>query len=118
MDWSAKIATAKRMIESKGAAMKLETTTHGAYNATTDSISATVATYDIVALISNPTRRNDAGEFSKSDRVRLLVPSDGIPASLAELDFRIVYGATIWHPETTIPLMPGGTPILFTIDMR
>ena len=117
MDWTSKIDMAKRLIESKGVAMHLETATHGAYNATNDSYASTIATYDIMAVITNPTKRNDSGEVSKSDKVRLLIPSDGIPASLADLDYRIVYGSVIWRPEITVSIKPGGEPIIFIIDM-
>jgi len=118
MDYTRQVNSAKKNIDKYGVDMLLEITTNGAYNGTLDSFAATVATYDIKAVISNPTVQNDEGEYGKSDRVRLLVSPDGLPASLSELDFRIVYGSTIWKPAKIVPLKPGGTAILFTIDMK
>lgn len=119
MDWGPDQDAALDAIEENGVAMSLVTTIATAsYVATTDSIAATIATYSIYAVITNPTMRRESGEYAKSDRVRLLIPAKGLPTNLEELEFKVVYGSTVWHPASTVPLKPGGTPILFTVDMQ
>jgi hypothetical protein len=92
MDWSNKIDSAKRQIDKYGAAMYLVTSVGGSYSATADTIaSATVTTYSILAVITNPTVQRGNGEWGKSDRVRLLVAAKGLPIGLDELEYKVIY---------------------------
>lgn len=118
MDWTNKVDSAKRQIDKYGAAMYLVTSIGGSYSATADSISSTTTTYSILAVITNPTVQRGNGEWGKSDRVRLLVAAKGLPTNLDELEYKVVYGATVWNPEVTASIKPGGVPILFIIDMK
>lgn len=118
MDWSSKIDEAKRQLDKFGVAMSLVTITGGSYSATSDTISSTLATYNIMGVITNPTVQRGNGEWGKSDRVRLLVAAKGLPNNLDALEYNVVYGSNVWRPEKTIIVNPGGSPILFIIDMK
>ena len=118
MDWTTKIDIAKRMIDKYGVAMSIIVSIGSSYNATSDSIAATLATYSVIALVKNPTVQRENGEFGKSDKTRLLIAAKGLPSNLEELDYHVVYGTMVWHPDITTALKPGGTPILFTVDMK
>ena len=117
--YAAEIDSAYEMIKEAGVEMSLIVNTAlGSYNATLDTIPIIFATYPIIALIKNPTVQRENGEFGKSDRVRLLIAAKGLPSNLDELDFHVVYGSTVWHPDITTALKPGGTPIMFSVDMK
>lgn len=118
MDWANKVDFAKRQIDKYGIAMSLVTSIGGTYSATADSISSTLTTYPITAVIINPTIQRSTGEWGKSDRVRLLIAAKGLPTNLPDLEYKVVYGSITWKPEMTVALKPGGSPILFTIDMK
>lgn len=118
MDWTEDIDFAKEMLDEYGKAMSVITSVSGAYNGTNDSFSTTLATYSVVALMKNPTIQRENGEFAKSDRTRLLIAAKGLPTNLDELDYHIVCGSKVWHPDTTVALKPGGDPILFIVDLK
>lgn len=117
MDYSSKVDAAKRMIESKGAAATVVALRDGSYSATSDSISATAASYSAIIVLSNPTMENDAGEFSKSDKVRLIIAASGMP-TLDKINYKVVCGSDEWYPEKTVAVKPGGTPIIYLADMK
>lgn len=118
MDWDPKQDAVLRAIDKWGAAISIVASISGAYNATSDSIASTTTTYTAKALMKNPTIQRESGEFGKSDRVRLLIAAKGLPTNLDELDYHVVSGSKIWHPDTTTVLNPGGTPLMFMVDMK
>lgn len=115
--WGGKQDSAKRMIDKYGAVMSIILETHNTYNATADSYSAAEFEYPIRAVLTNPTMVNDKGEYSKSDRTRLLIAAKGLPA-LDDVDFRIEYGLKVWHPDKIVAINPGGTTIIYIVDMK
>jgi hypothetical protein len=117
MDWSGKQATAKKLIDKFGVAMQVIYTTPSAYNATTDSVTSTIVTYDTIGVILNPTMVSPQGVYSKSDRVRLLLNGSALPA-LDAIEFYVLYGTTTWKPDTVAVVKPGGDAILYAVDMK
>ena len=117
MDWAKKRDAAKKMIDKYGAEMSLILEVHGAYDANTDSYSSAETEYLTRGVLTNPTMKNDAGVYSKSDKVRLLLSANDLPV-LENVDFRIEYGTQIWHPEKIVPLKPGGTTLLYVVDCQ
>jgi len=116
-DWAKKQDSAKRMIDKYGAAMTLVLEIHNVYNATADSYAAAETEYPTRGVLTNPTMINAAGEYSKSDRVRLLLSAKNLPV-LDNVDFRIEYGTQIWHPDKIVSLKPGGTTIIYLVDVK
>ncbi|MFA6946479.1 MAG: hypothetical protein WC220_11320 [Pedobacter sp.] len=116
-DWSKKQDMAKRMIDKYGDAMSLILETHNTYNATADSYSSAETTYSTRGVLLNPTMINEAGQYSKSNKIRVLLSAKNLPV-LDNVDFRIEYGSEVWHPEKTVPLKPGGTTIIYFVDVK
>jgi len=117
MDWSNNIAEAKRMLAAKGAAMTVVRVGQGTYNATSDSIGATLASYATVGVLTNPVVRNEDGEYSRSDSVRLLLTADGLP-TLDQIGYKVVCGSDTWFPKSTRAVKPGGVAIIFIVDLK
>lgn len=117
MDWSSNIAMAKRMLADKGAAMTIVRVGQGTYNATTDSIGATLASYETIGVLTNPMVRNEDGEYSRSDSLRLLLTPDGLP-TLDQIGYKIVCGSDVWFPKSTRAVKPGGTVIIYIVDVK
>ncbi|MDD5053671.1 MAG: hypothetical protein PHO27_13125 [Sulfuricurvum sp.] len=115
--WTAKQNTAKRLIDKFGDAMTLILESHNVYNATADSYSAAETEYATRGVLTNPTLRNSAGEYAKSDMVRVLLSANDLP-NLESVDFRIEYGGQIWHPERIVSLKPGGTVLMYSVDVK
>lgn len=121
MDWTSKQTLAKRLIDKYGVAMSVVTSSSPAtpsYSATADTISATLVTYDTIGVILNPTGQRDDGSYGRFDKVQLLLSSKELPANLDQLEYHVVWGNFVWHPERTIALKPGGTSIIFKADMK
>jgi hypothetical protein len=117
MDWNSKIASAKRMIADKGIAMTICKIVPGTYNATSDSISATLTSYSTIGVITNPVVRNTDGEYSRSDSVRLILPASGLP-TLDRIAYKVVCGEDTWFPKSTRAVKPGGVVIIYLADLK
>jgi hypothetical protein len=120
MDWNYIKSIVVGQLKQNGVAVDIVVTTSAtAYNATTDSYTETLATYeDVMVVFKNPTMQNEAGVFSKSDRLQMLIPATGMPASLDQLPYKIISGSTAWLPEKTVAIKPGGIPVLFIADLK
>ncbi len=118
MDYIDDIDAAKEMIDESGATMSLVTMIPGTYTATSDTLSSTLTTYPIIAVMTSPKRQTESGEWGRSNRTRLLIAAKGLPSNLNELNFKVLKGTKIWNPEVTTVVKPGGQPILFIVDMK
>lgn len=123
-DYTSLVKTAKGLLDKFGTAMQVIQNTHGAYNGTNDTYSSTVVTYDTIGVITNPelssTRKStlaSAGEYSKADRVRVLLNGLDLPI-LDNIDFKVIYGTMIWFPDKILTVRPGGVAVLYLIDMK
>jgi len=124
MDWIGKQATAKKLLDKFGVAMSVVQYNHGAYISATDSYGSTAVTYDTIGVIVNPelaaTRKAtmaSPGEYSKSDKVRVLLNGSALP-TLDAIDFKVIYGSTTWTPVVVKVVRPGGVAILYLVDME
>jgi len=118
MNWNGKVASAKKLIDKYGADMTVIKIVEGSYSATSDSYtSSTLTSYSTIGVITNPVMQNEAGEYSKSDRVRLLLSASGLP-TLDQIDYKVVHGTNIWYPDKTRPVRPGGTVVIYVADMK
>ncbi|MFA7520816.1 hypothetical protein [Shewanella sp.] len=116
-DCVSKRNTAKRLIDKFGDSMTLILENHNVYNATADSYSAAETEYPTIGVLTNPTLTNSAGQYVKSDKVRLLLSTEDLP-NLETADFRIEYDGQVWHPERIVSLKPGGTKLIYFIDVK
>ena len=117
MDWTPKQNLAKKLINKFGASMSLITAVPSAYDATTDSMTATLTTYEVKAVIINPTMVSPQGIYGKSDKTRLLLQGKDLP-DLSSIDFKIDYDGIVLIPETITAIKPGGTTIMYAIDVK
>ena len=117
MDWTPKQKLAKRLIDKFGTSMDVVTTIPTGYAASTDTLTATIATYDVNGVIINPTMVSQAGVYGKSDQKRVIIQGVDLP-DLESIDFKIIYGALTLVPERTISVKPGGTAIIYLVDVK
>lgn len=117
MDWVPKVATAKRLLDKFGVSMQVVTMIPGEYSASDDFASLEQRTYDTIGVIVNPKMVSETGVWSKSNRVRVLLNASALP-TLDAIDFKVIYGNTTWNPDVVAAVKPGGTTILYIVDMK
>jgi hypothetical protein len=117
MDWSGKQATAKKLLDKFGISIQVIVNTPSAYVATTDTVTTTVATYDTIAVITNPTMIGPEGVRGRSDQMRLLINGTDVP-NLEEADFYVILDSVQIQPDKVSTVKPGGDIILYMIDMK
>lgn len=117
MDWNPKIASAKKILDKYGAAMTVVKIVPGSYAATSDSYSSTLTSYSTIGVITNPVIQTSPGEYSRSDKLRLILSASGLP-NLESVDYKVVQGTNVWFPNSTRAVKPGGTVIIYLVDLK
>jgi hypothetical protein len=117
MDYTPKANLAKKLLDKFGVAMQVIQSIHGSYIATTDSYASTAVTYDTIGVILNPTMVSPEGIYGKSDRVRLLLNGSALP-TLDQIEFNVVYDSNNWVADTVVAVKPGGSVILYIVDVK
>jgi len=117
MDWTRQIASAKKTLDKYGAEMTVVQITPGAYSATQDSYSSSLVSYSTIGVQTNPAMQNEAGEYSRSKRLRLILAASGLPR-LDQIDYKVVYGSEVWFPNSTRAVKPGGTVIIYVVEIK
>jgi hypothetical protein len=122
LDYGKLQKVAQKLIKSSGVAVQLVVATPATYNVENDTYNSTLATYDVKGVMINPTMQNEVGMFSKSENVRWLLSSMDINGAalptLAKVDFKIVFESEEYHPTKTVPIRPGGTILVYLIDVK
>lgn len=116
--WDKKKETAQKMINKYGADMTLTHVTKSSYNVVTDKYATSEIDYPARGLLLNPTIQNDLGEYSKSDRVQIILAAKGIPDLTNADDWKITCGTETWWPERIVPIRPGGVAIIYLVYLK
>ena len=112
-------SSALRMIKSKGMAMILRVATEGAYIPGSGTPTQTTTDYPVFGVLTNPFVIQKQTFFANSliesnDRVVLMGAGGGEPSPG---DIMIINGAQ-WAVVSVIPIAPGGTPIIYKVQIR
>lgn len=97
--------------------MQVTTMIPGEYVPADDFASLEEKTYSTKGLLVNPTMRNAEGMYGKSDKTRVILNGSALP-TLDTIEFRIAYGDIVWMPDQVTAVKPGGTAILYLVDVK
>lgn len=118
MDWTAKQDKALSMISKYGTDIRLVVESRSAYNPTLDSFTLSTTSYTAKGLFTQFSERDINGTTIQAGDRKLLIPAKNLPNLDEAQSLKVYFNGVKLDPMLIDPLMPGGTRIIYTMQVR
>lgn len=126
MDWSGWQNKADKMIGKYGKAMRIKISTQATYNASSDGYTSATTSYPVMGLFTsfedkddeNRTISSQEGHATIIENAFILVPAKGLPRIDQMEKVEIIDGSKTYQPIDIVPIQPGGTAIIYRLQVK